>query len=154
MDVRPVVDADRAWIAAQIEAAFGSVRMVSRGHLFEDTSRLDGLIVPDGGVVLLSPGETDAEVVVLVAARKRAGVGRALLAAAAELGRTRGWQRLWLVTTNNNLEGIAFYQSVGWDLVALHRDAVTKARRLKPEIPERADNGIPIRHELEFALQL
>jgi hypothetical protein len=38
-------------------------------------------------------------------------------------------------------------------LVAVHRDAVTEARRLKPSIPREAD-GIPLRHELELRLDL
>lgn len=40
----------------------------------------------------------------------------------------------------------------GWELVALHRDAVTAWRALKPEIPDVGDYGLPIRHELEFEL--
>lgn len=62
----------------------------------------------------------------------------------------RRCRRVWLTTTNDNLAAIAFYQQVGMDLCALHRDAVATARRLKPSIPSHAENGIPIRHELEF----
>jgi len=41
------------------------------------------------------------------------------------------------------------------DYVALHRNAVTEARRtLKPSIPERGAYGIPIAHELELELRL
>jgi hypothetical protein len=54
------------------------------------------------------------------------------------------------VTTNDNAPAIRFYQRRGWDLVALHRDAVNESRRLKPEIPATGVDGIPIRHELEF----
>jgi hypothetical protein len=39
-------------------------------------------------------------------------------------------------------------------LVALHGDAVADSRRLKPEIPEMGDGGIPIRDELELELVL
>jgi hypothetical protein len=48
---------------------------------------------------------------------------------------------------------LRFYQRRGFDLAAVHRDAVTEARRLKPSIPPDAD-GIPIRHELELRLDL
>jgi hypothetical protein len=41
------------------------------------------------------------------------------------------------------------------ELVAFRRDAVTEARRnLKPSIPERDENGIPIKDELELELRL
>lgn len=62
--------------------------------------------------------------------------------------------RVWLATTNNNIAAIAFYQSVGMDLCALHRHAVRTARDLKPTIPSHDEAGIPIEHELEFELLL
>ncbi len=34
----------------------------------------------------------------------------------------------------------------------MHRDAITEARKLKPEIPLLGYDDIPIRHELEFEL--
>ena len=40
------------------------------------------------------------------------------------------------------------------DLRALHRDAVTADRRLKPQIALHGAFGIPIRHLLEFELLL
>ncbi len=55
-----------------------------------------------------------------------------------------------MTTTNDNVDALRFYQRRGWNLAALHEDAVTRARRLKPEIPLVGDHGIPIRHELEL----
>ena len=66
-----------------------------------------------------------------------------------------GCTRLWLITTNDNLRALALYQRWGMEIVAFHRHAVTKARRdLKPSIPERGAQGIPIAHELELELRL
>lgn len=47
------------------------------------------------------------------------------------------------------MAAVRFYQRRGTDLVALHRDAVTLARTLKPSIPDEVD-GIALRHELEL----
>jgi len=70
-------------------------------------------------------------------------------------GDRAGCRRVWLVTTNDNVDALAFYQRRGFRLAALHRAAVTEAREtLKPEIPEVARNGIPIRDELELELEL
>lgn len=56
--------------------------------------------------------------------------------------------------TNDNTIALRFYQRRGFDLVALHRDAVTRARaELKPSIPLEID-GIPLRHELELEMRL
>jgi len=40
------------------------------------------------------------------------------------------------------------------DLVRVIPNGVTESRRVKPSIPEVGSNGIPLRHELEFELQL
>ncbi|WP_208896861.1 GNAT family N-acetyltransferase [Streptomyces incarnatus] len=65
-----------------------------------------------------------------------------------------GSGRLWLVTTNDNVRDLRFYQRYGFDLVAVHRDAVARSRALKPTIPRLGMDGIPIRHELELELRL
>ncbi len=62
--------------------------------------------------------------------------------------------RLWLVTTNDNRGAIEFYRAIGMRFVAIHRGAVSEARRLKPEIPELNEDGIPIEDEIEFELPL
>ena len=38
--------------------------------------------------------------------------------------------------------------------VRLHYDAVRESRKLKPQIPELGQEGIPIRHELELERRL
>ena len=81
---------------------------------------------------------------------RRAGVGRALLDGARAEAARAGCSRLWLITTNDNVEAIRFYQRCGWDWVGFHRDALTESRRLKPGIPETGAHGIPLRHELVF----
>ena len=70
------------------------------------------------------------------------------------MARRDGARRLWLITTNHNTVALRFYQRLGFDLIALHRDGVTRARaELKPEIPLEVD-GIPLRHELELEMRL
>ena len=82
-------------------------------------------------------------------------MGSALLGAVEELARRRGCKRLWLVTTNDNTHALAFYQRRGFVLAALHRDAVTEARKtLKPSLPLVGEGGIPLRDELELEKRL
>ena len=65
--------------------------------------------------------------------------------------RAAGVRRAWLVTTNDNLDALGFYQRRGWHLSALSSGAVDEARReIKPSIGEIAANGIAIRDELEL----
>jgi ribosomal protein S18 acetylase RimI-like enzyme len=84
--------------------------------------------------------------------RSRVGAGAALLEGVGALARGAGARRVWLITTNDNTHALRFYQRSGFDLVAIHRDAVAEARRLKPSIPLVGNDGVPIRHELELEL--
>ena len=67
----------------------------------------------------------------------------------------RDGERLGLLTTNDNLHGLGFYQRRGLRLCALHAGALDHDRALKPEIPQvNPDNRIPMRDLLELELPL
>jgi len=66
-----------------------------------------------------------------------------------------GCRRHSLVTTNDNVDGLRFYQRQGFHFAKLHEGAVDRSRELlKPEIPEIGDHGIPLRDELELRKEL
>lgn len=62
--------------------------------------------------------------------------------------------RLWLITTNDNMEALRFYQKRGFILSALYPNALEESRKLKPEIPEVGLEGIPLRDEIELEFKL
>ena len=68
--------------------------------------------------------------------------------------RGAGCRRAWLVTTNDNRPAIDFYRALGWRLAAVHVGAIAASRRLKPEIPARGVDDVPIEDEWEFELLL
>jgi GNAT superfamily N-acetyltransferase len=94
--------------------------------------------------------EGDAcEILTLHAADQWAGAGTALLRAVEQEAAERGCRRLWLLTTNDNVDALRFYQRRGFRLAELHPGAVDESRaRLKPEIPETGEYGIPLRDEI------
>jgi acetolactate synthase regulatory subunit len=59
-----------------------------------------------------------------------------------------------LVTTNDNMRALRFYQRRGFRLVALNAGALDRSRELKPEIPATGMNGIPLRDELVLAREV
>jgi RimJ/RimL family protein N-acetyltransferase len=63
-------------------------------------------------------------------------------------------QRIWLITTNDNLHALKFCQKVGFHLVKIYRGAIRESRKLKPQIPEIGMHGIPIRDEIELEITL
>jgi GNAT superfamily N-acetyltransferase len=95
--------------------------------------------------------ENSCEVLTLHAADQWRGAGTALIEEVERIALDSGCRRVWLITTNDNIHGLRFYQRRGFRLAALHAGAVDRSREsLKPEIPVVGEHGIPIRDELEL----
>jgi ribosomal protein S18 acetylase RimI-like enzyme len=156
--VRPFGEGDRPWAEDLVGAELGGRWQVRRGE------RIDALALPgwvaerDGRPVgLLTGAERDDgwELALLAATERRGGVGSALVTALVDEARAAGAARVWLVTTNDNLGALAFYQRLGFRLSALRPGAVDAARAtLKPEIPATGEDDLPIRDELELTFDL
>jgi len=82
------------------------------------------------------------------------GIGSALLRAVKESIGHDGCTCLRVITTNDNLTALGFYQKFGFHLVALCPDAVTEARKVKPTIPFNGENGIPLRDEIVLEMNV
>ena len=59
-----------------------------------------------------------------------------------------------LITTNDNVDALRFYQRRGFVLTELRPGAVDESRRMKPQIPLVGAYGIPIRDELVLVREL
>ena len=94
------------------------------------------------------------EVLTLHARSRFGGTGSALLASLVDTARRAGCTRLWVVTTNDNVDALRFYQRRGFRLVRLRPGAVRESRSLKPEIPDLGAHGIELRDELELEMDL
>jgi hypothetical protein len=60
------------------------------------------------------------------------------------------WGSPQMVTTDDNLLALKFYQKRGFELVRIHRNAVQRAREIKPKIPLIGNDGIPLKDEIEL----
>jgi ribosomal protein S18 acetylase RimI-like enzyme len=155
--VRPIERSDRPWVVRRLEDAFGDVTVARKGVLI-DASVLPGFVATDGGrpVGLLTYDAThsECEVVAIISTEEGRGIGRALMDAARDHAAAGGYHRLWLITTNDNTQAFRFYQQWGMDLCAFYRHGVRRSREVKPALPDRGADGIPLDHELEFELLL
>ena len=157
MAVRAVEPSDRAAVARLLAERWGSTTMVSRGAC-HDASALPGFVAVHAGRILglvtYVVAGAEVELVTLDSLREGSGIGSALVAAVAEAAAGAGARRMVLVTTNDNLRALGFYQRRGFRLVHLHAGAVDRARERKPSIPRTGNDGIPIHDELELACDL
>ena len=155
--IRPIEDDDRPMVVSLLQKHAGSHLMVSRGKLLDASEQLGFLAEDERGIVgimTLHFADGQCEVFTLHAFYQREGIGSQLLKQAEAEARVRNITRLWLITTNDNVEAIAFYQIFGWKIAAIHIDAIEQSRKLKPQIPLIGNHGIPIRDEIEFEKQL
>jgi 2-oxo-4-hydroxy-4-carboxy--5-ureidoimidazoline (OHCU) decarboxylase/GNAT superfamily N-acetyltransferase len=156
--VRDLVPADREWAATLIAARSGGTSAVARLGELLDPLALDGLVAeseghPIGLATVQESPERGMEIVTLHADPSGHGAGTALLRTAWHVAAASGHPRLWLVTTNDNLEALHFYLRRGMRVAAIHAGAVERDRELKPEIPPfNGDNGLPIRDLVELEL--
>jgi ribosomal protein S18 acetylase RimI-like enzyme len=155
--VHEIGSADDEWVVEALTHAWGSVMVARRGALLDASAYPGFIALVDGrrvGLAIVVVDGDQCEVLSLDSQLQRAGVGRALMQHCFAYARAQGCRRVWLITTNDNVTAIAFYQRIGMDLCALHRRAVEQARMLKPTIPTHDDHGVAIAHELEFELLL
>jgi len=148
---------DRSWISGVLQERWGATTIVSRGRsLLAD--QLPALVAETegerAGLLTYRLEHGQCEVVTIDALVPHREVGSALLAAARERALAEGCRRLWLTTTNDNLDALRFYQRRGLRLVAVHVGAVDVARQIKPAISLVGSFGIAVHDELELAMEL
>lgn len=155
IEVRASTEADREWIRRQLTESWGSHVLVLRGKLL-DVTTCPALVAGDREGLLhhRALSANDCEIVTLEAFRTGRGIGTVLVETLAAQAKARGHTRLVVVTTNDNLDALRFYQARGFRLQALRAGAVDEARRLKPEIAPTGNYGLPIRDELELVRDL
>ncbi len=160
--IRPLNTQDRNWVAHFMDAHWGSTKIVSRGqayygHLLPGfTAELNNAPddAPPAGLVTYRIEGTECEMMTLNSQESGMGVGTALIEAVKEAAQNAKCKRLWLITTNDNLNALKFYQKHGFVLVAVHRNALAEARKLKPQIPLMGLDNIPLRDEIELEMML
>lgn len=149
--------ADRPEVEAFL-AGHNALHVARRGELISSMDH-PALLARRGeelaGVATYVIGDGECELLTLHAGSQFRGAGTALLTAVLDIARRAGCTRLWLVTTNDNLDALRFYQRRGFRLAALRPGAVTRSRQsLKPELPATGSYGIELRDELELEMDL
>ncbi|MGX1264401.1 GNAT superfamily N-acetyltransferase [Rossellomorea marisflavi] len=134
----------------------GTEMVISTG--IHDCVNLDGFVCLEDneilGLITFVMGNQECEIISMDSLREGVGIGSSLLRRVENEAIINGCLSLSVITTNDNLHALGFYQRRGFQLVDLKCNAVETARIHKPSIPYIAENGIPIRDEILLSKQL
>ena len=156
-DINEIRSEHSELIKSFIAGQWGSALSVSRGQIF-NTGELPGFLCLENkdiiGLVTYHIEGEECEIVTLNSESHNKGLGTTLINKVIDNAKASGCTRVWLITTNDNTRAIRFYQKRGFEWVGFYKNSMEASRKLKHEIPELGDDGIPIKHEIEFELRL
>jgi ribosomal protein S18 acetylase RimI-like enzyme len=150
MQVRVVTAAEKALAVDILRRRWGEPILV-RGRMYMFDACQIFLAGDMEGIAAVSHDEPlFVELVAINAFSQQRGVGTALIECIASSASALRFEAIRLTTTNDNLDGLRFYQRRGFQLAALRPGAVDESRRLKPTISMTGQYGIPIHDELDL----
>ncbi|MBN7577010.1 N-acetyltransferase [Clostridium sp. 2-1] len=157
MEIKLISNENRRQINQFIISHWFSTDMVIRGKVF-DMTILDGYAAYENekiiGLITYRIEDNECEIMSLDSLIEKQGIGSTLLSKAVKRAKENKCKKIKLITTNDNINAIRFYQKRGFDMAKLYHNAVDISRKLKPSIPLIGDFNIPLKHEIEFQMYL
>lgn len=158
MKVFPKTDAHNEIVREDLISQFGSEYIISIKNQYKEAHKLDGFLAEEEegiiGVLLYKIGSSECELVYIHTGKPGKGIGKLLIGRLIELLKSLKIKRLWVITTNDNLEALAFYQKQGFKISKVYPGEMDKVRKKKPFIPTVGKNGIPLRDMLELKMEI
>ncbi len=155
--IRHVTPDDGMWISKLMEERWGSEIIVVHHSVYTPAELPGFLAVQQNeriGLITYHIQGDECEIVTLDSLLPSIGIGTHLVDEVLKVARDSNCRRVWLITTNDNLLALRFYQRRGFRFVTVYRNAVDEARKIKPEIPILGEDGIPIHDEIKLEMVL
>jgi len=157
MNIRRIMPEDRPSLRQFWVEHWGADFMVVHGRIFRP-EQLNGFVVEEHdewiSLVTFIILDNECEITSLDSLREGKGLGTILVNQVVDEARANNCRRVFLITTNDNLNALGFYQKRGFELSKLYRGAINASRRIKPNIPLVGENNIPLRDEIELEMVL
>ncbi len=154
---RKIAPHDKESVRKIIKENWSSDLVVVHNTVFI-SSNLPGFIAEENGniigLITFNIENNNCEIVTLNSMKENCGIGSELINLVKEEAHNNKCSLLWLITTNDNLQTISFYEKRGFTLTEIKKDAVNESRKIKPEIPLVGLNNIPITDEYKFVINI
>ena len=155
--IRPIDKEDQPWIQAELQKWWGSQYVVIRKTKY-DLLEMDGFIAVHTdvriGLIITHTAGTICEIMSLTTSGSHPKTGILLVEKVIADARKNGFEKIIIVTTNDNTTALRFYQKIGFIMHAFRKNIVEASRKIKPEIPLIGNHHIPIRDEIEMEMIL
>lgn len=157
-EIVSVEEKDRECVNKLLISEWEATDIIIRGKVIDGT-KLDGFIALKNneiiGLITYMIDADECEICSLNSFIENKGVGTALINKVKEYAEKNNCRRIKLITTNDNIRGLEFYQKRGFTFSNLFKNSIEEySRKLKPQIPLYADNGLPIRDEIELEMTI
>jgi len=157
MIIKKIEKKEREWVLDIVRGWGADFIYVKKRKIFP--SEGDGFVAYEKsgtkiGLITFTMENGECEITLLEAFDKFKGTGTSLIQKVILEATLKQCNRIWLITTNDNIDAIRFYQKRGFRLKAIYRDAAEETRKYKPSLPSIGVYGIPLRDELEFEMEL
>jgi ribosomal protein S18 acetylase RimI-like enzyme len=155
--IREKLTTDNTWIADVATKLWGSIKIISKNHIYNILDLPSFTIVSNGkpcGFIAYAKERDETEIVALYSASEKQGFGTALIERVKNIAKQNKCQSVWLMTTNDNTQALRFYQKRGFFIKAIWINTIEEQRKIKPTIPLLGNDGIQIRDEIELAMYL
>ncbi|RXJ04460.1 GNAT family N-acetyltransferase [Anaerobacillus alkaliphilus] len=154
MEILKISEISQVKVSDFFKEHWGSTEMVISSGIY-DCSKLNGFVILNKeteiiGLITYIISNDECEIISLDSIVEKQGIGSSLLQAVESIALENRCKKVKLITTNDNLLAMKFYQKRGYCIANVYKNAVEKARKLKPEIPLVGYDGIPIRDEIEL----
>jgi ribosomal protein S18 acetylase RimI-like enzyme len=155
--IRALNSQNYEFIKNHIDQHWGGEPLVIRTKKYYSAS-LPGLVAIENstlrGFLLYEIRENICEIIVLEVFEKFRGIGTKLIDSLKAIAKQSGCVKIYLMTTNDNVDALRFYQKRGFAITAIHLDSVKESRKVKPSIGYIGDYGIPVRDEIDLELSI
>ncbi len=150
---RPLTTEDNEWLRNLWLSEWGGETMISKGKTYHFQDLHSFIALSDGvrvGAATYHLGIDECELMSINSTVEGLGVGSTLISAVEQTAQQSGISRIWLITSNDNLDALRFYQRRGYRITAVYPNAIDEARKLKLAIPQLGYYDIPIHDEIEL----
>ena len=156
-EVREIDAALREKVQPILDRTWGSPMLAVNGRLW-DSRTMPGFAAISGdeilGYLLYEFHYGVCEIMVLESVAQRIGIATALIEQVMQTAKSVGVSKIIVQTSNDNTHAFRFYQRRGFTIREVRLGALDAARELKPSVPLISEDGIPLRDEIEFEIEV